>query len=138
MKALIFALASLAFWSSETSALAVDLTKTLIVETDSDKTSKDIDVKFILQKAHWAGENLVLYGKVTNETAKDYRYVEAIITAYDKEGNFIMRTTSSIYPEVLGSKKVGYMDGDYLETGDQIPARITLKFTGEIDEGNGC
>jgi hypothetical protein len=78
----------------------------------------------------------VLFGKVANETAKDYNYVQVILTAYDKEGNFITRTTAGIYPEVLGSGKVGYLDEEYLETGDLIPARITVKFTGEVQEGN--
>jgi hypothetical protein len=136
MKTWAFALAGLLLGSFAMPAFAVDVTKTLTVETDSDKTSKDIDVKFTLQKANWTGENLVLYGKVTNETAKDYGYVEVIITAYDKEGNFITRTTTSIYPEILGSKKVGYLDAEYIETGDLIPSRLTLKFTGEAIEAN--
>jgi len=136
MRPLAFLLAGVLLGSFATPVYAVDLTKTLVVETDSDKTSKDIDVKFELQKASWAGENLVLYGKVTNETAKDYNYVEVIITAYDKEGNFITRTTTGIYPEVLGSKKVGYLDADYIETGDLLPSRLTLKFVGETVEGN--
>jgi hypothetical protein len=129
-------LAIVALLSFEAPAWAVDLTKTLIVETDKDKTSKDIDVKFDLQKAAWAGENLKLFGKLTNESAKNYRYVQVVLTVYDKEGNFITRSMASIYPDVLGSEKVGYMDADYIETGDLMPARVTIKVTGEIDDGN--
>lgn len=136
MKTWVLALACLWLGSFTSLLYAADLTKTLIVEADSDKTSKDIDVKFELQKASWAGENLVVFGKVTNETAKDYTYVEVILTVYDKEGNFITRTTTGIYPEVIGSKKVGYLDADYIETGDLIPARLTYKFVGEVVEGN--
>jgi hypothetical protein len=136
MKTWALAMAGLWLGSFAGPAVAVDLTKSLMVETDTDKTSKDIDVKFALQKANWSGENLVLFGKVTNETAKDYGYVQVILTAYDKEGNFITRTTTGIYPEVLGSGKVGYLDSEYIETGDLIPARITLKFIGEVQEAN--
>jgi hypothetical protein len=136
MKTSVFAIAGLVLGSFAVPAIAADLTKTLIVENDTDKTAKDIDVKFTLQKANWAGENLVLFGKVANETAKDYNYVQVILTVYDKEGNFITRTTTGIYPEVLGAGKVGYLDAEYIETGDLIPARVTVKFTGEAAEGN--
>ena len=58
------------------------------------------------------------------------------VQVLDKEGNFITRTTTGIYPEVLGSGKVGYLDSEYIETGALIPARITLKFIGEVQEAN--
>ncbi len=132
----LLTLAGMGLFLGNSKAWAVDLTKTLVVEADTDKTSKDIDVKFELQRTTWAGENLQIFAKLKNETDKDYRYVEAIITVYDKEGNFITRSTSSTYPELLGKKKVGYLDANYVETGDQIPARVTIKLTGEEDDGN--
>jgi hypothetical protein len=136
-KTLVLAMAGLALWFGDTRAWAVDLTKTLVVEMDTDKTSKDIDVKFQLQRANWSGENLTLFGKVSNETQKNYQYVQVILTVYDKEGNFVTRSTTGIYPDVLGSMKVGYMDADYIETGELIPSRVTIKVTGELDDGNG-
>jgi hypothetical protein len=136
-KTWLLALAGLAVWLAEAPVWAADLTKTLVVETDKDKTSKDIDVKFQLQKANWTGDNLALFGTVTNETATNYQYVQVILTVYDKEGNFVTRSTTGIYPDELGSDKVGYMDADYIDTGDLIPSRVTIKITGEIDDGNG-
>lgn len=136
MRSAVLVLAGLAFLLADGSAWAVDLTKTLVVETDKDKTSKDIDVKFDLQRASWTGENLTMFGKITNESAKNYRYVQVIVTVYDKEGNFVTRSTVGTYPDVLGSEKVGYVDADYIRTGELIPARATIKITGEIDQGD--
>lgn len=121
----------LAFLLLTSFASAIEITKSLKVEPSQDKTAEDIPATFELQRADWSGETMSVIGKLKNDSEKDYRYANLILEVFTAEGKFITRVQTDSYPNKLGKGKVCYVDSTYINTGDEVPARITVKVTGD-------
>jgi hypothetical protein len=104
----------------------------VIVVESKDVTSKDIPLKFELQKTTWdGGQGMIrIWGKVSNDSKTPYEFVQLSFTAYDKDGKFIGRKQWVCNPANVGTRQVGYIDDDFIETEGRKPFKIEFKVLG--------
>jgi len=98
---------------------------------DKDKTSKDITLKFELQKTTWNGDDIYIWGKVKNKGSKTYDAVTVTFTAY-KGSKFIGRENWRIEPSTLKKSQIGYIDKKYVKCEKRKPTRIEYKVMGTV------
>ena len=98
---------------------------------DKDKTSKDIPLKFELQKTTWDGDDINIWGKVKNTGSKPYKYVQVVLSAY-KGSKFIGRNIWCVTPRTLKKGNVGYLDKVHVYCEKRKPTRIEYKVLGEL------
>lgn len=100
----------------------------VIIEKSKDKTSGDVPLNFVLQKADWKYDGYAIWGKVVNDVDdKTYENVGIIFTAYDAEGKFLGRAQGSVGPTTIGEGEVGYVNATSIDTSHFLPAKIEWK-----------
>lgn len=98
---------------------------------NSDRTSRDIPLKFELQKVVWDNNHINVWGKVTNPSNRPYKYVEVSFTALDESGNFLGRNGWYCEPGNINPGEVGYIDDKFIASEGRLPAKIEYKVFGE-------
>ena len=96
---------------------------------DKDTTSKDIPLKFKLQKTLWDGEDVYIWGKVKNKGTKTYKFITVTFTAY-KGSKFVGRDNWCINPGTLKKGNVGYINKKFVNCEKRKPTRIEYKVMG--------
>lgn len=105
----------------------------VVVVESKDHTSKDIGLKFELEKTTWDTDikTLKLWGTVENTGEVKYRSVQVIFTARDKNKEFLGRNSWFVAPDNIGHEEVGYIDDKFIETEGRKPAIVEFKVVGE-------
>jgi hypothetical protein len=103
----------------------------LIVVESKDVTSKDVPVKFTLERTSWKYDSLVVWGKVQNGGTRKYGFVKVLITALDKDKKFLGRIEVFCDPHSLDKGQVGYITQAILDTEERRPAAIEVKVLGD-------
>ena len=108
------------------------LAENLVVVSSSDKTSKDIPLKFELEKTVWDGEDLKVWGVVSNNSNGSYKFVKVIFTARDYEDRFIGRQSWHVDPSGIGQNEVGYIEGKHIGCEGRRPDRLEFSVVGRM------
>lgn len=103
----------------------------VVVVESKDQTSKDLKLKFELEKTTWDDETLNIWGTVENTGKVKYKYVQVIFTCKDKNKKFLGRNTWFVEPEDIGKGEVGYIEEKFVETEGRKPAILEWKVIGE-------
>lgn len=103
----------------------------VVVVESKDQTSKDLKLKFELEKTTWDDETLNIWGTVENTGKVKYKYVQVIFTCKDKNKKFLGRNTWFVEPEDIGKGEVSYIEEKFVETEGRKPAILEWKVIGE-------
>jgi len=112
---------------ASSSALAAEI----IITESADVTSKDLPLKFTLEKTTWRRDHIYIFGTVKNTGTTKYRYVQVIFTVKDAEGKFIGRRTVFVSPFDIGPGQVGYIEGSFVECEGRKPSKVEYSVIGE-------
>jgi len=103
----------------------------LLVTKSKDVTSKDIPLKFTLEKTTWDGDDVKLWGTVKNTGNVKYTSVRVIFTARDAKGKFIGRNSWYIDPTDIGPGQVGYIEDKFVQCEGRRPTSVEFSVIGE-------
>lgn len=104
----------------------------LIVVESEDQTSKDLPLKFELEKTTWEFDTFQIWGKVENTGKAKYKFVRVTFTCKDKDKKFLGRKSWFVDPSEIGKDEVSYIEGSHVETEGRKPAIVEWKVTGEL------
>ena len=122
MKKAIFMIAILLFLSASTSNYAV--AGEILQVKSKDKTSANIPLKFTFEKTKWDGDDIWVWGTISNQTNKTYKSVYVIFTARGHSGKFIGRKTCRAKPPEIAPGQVGYIEKRYIDCEGRKPISI--------------
>ena len=103
----------------------------VIATKNKDVTSKDVPLKFVLEKTVWDGEDINIWGTVTNKEKTTYRNVSVIFTVKDADGKFIGRKGWFVEPDTVGPNQVGYIEKKFVSCEQQKPATVEFSVVGD-------
>ena len=115
--------------------LAVSMTSAafageLFATRSKDMTSKDISLKFVLEKTTWDEEDVLIWGTVENTGTAKYRAVQVVFTVRDARGKFIGRHTWYVEPDEIGPEQVGYIEQKHVYCEGRKPSQIEFSVIG--------
>jgi hypothetical protein len=102
-----------------------------VVTRSKDITSKDIPLKFKVEKTTWDGTDIRIWGTVKNTGQVKYRSVKLIFTTKDAHGKFIGRNSWFADPSEMESGQVGYIEDKFVECDGARPALLEYSVIGE-------
>jgi hypothetical protein len=103
----------------------------LITTQSADVTSKDLPLKFVLEKTTWDRDDILIWGTVKNTGSAKYRIVKVIFTVRTPKGEFIGRKTWHVEPNEVGPRQVGYIEKKFVECEGRKPSKIEYSVIGE-------
>ena len=104
--------------------ISVAVAGEIIVTQSTDVTSKDVPLKFELEKTVWDGQMVHIWGKVSDAGSTKYETVRVVFTAKDASGKFLGRRTWFVDPSDIGPGQVGYIEDKFVDCDGQKPSKI--------------
>lgn len=93
--------------------------------------SSSVALRFEPAKVEWVLGKVRVEGKVKNHGPDDYKWVEVVYRALDRNRNVLGEEVWHVTPFDLDSGKEGKVDGDLINTRGRIPTYIEVQITGD-------
>lgn len=93
--------------------------------------ASSVALRFEPEKVEWVLGKVRIKGKVKNHGPDDYKWVEVVYRALDRNRELLGEEVWHVTPFDLDSGKVGIVDGDLIYTRGRIPTYIQVQITGD-------